>query len=65
MDQLKEEIVKHVVDSVKRLEDYASFEDHTLEVQDVTPTELMIRAQPNRRMPGAPRYFRVKISEAQ
>jgi hypothetical protein len=63
MDHLKDALRKKVKDLLKsELEIYSDFNGVTIEVQDIAPGEVMLRAKSLRRS-GAPRYFRVKISE--
>lgn len=51
-----------VSEKVQELSRFTEFEGHGLEINEIAPTELMIRAKPID-SDGAPRYFRVKISE--
>ena len=62
MIEIKQAVTEFVGKSLREMTHYASFEGHVIEVQDVTPTEFMVRAKPEAE--GAPRYFRVKVSES-
>lgn len=61
-DYLRREVRAKVHALCKELEHYADFNGVTIEVQDIAPGETMLRCTSLRRS-GAPRYFRVKVSE--